>query len=91
MGCKLKSPDLIRLQLYLSIADTLYSGHFAIADKIRRTRQNPYVFLMKKPLYSGHGYSGHLAIADSFYRPGGQFYLSIADTMIFLSNYSPKK
>ena len=48
------------VQLYLSIADTLYSGHLAIADRIFWSRQNPYILLIKKPLYSGQ------AIADTW-------------------------
>ena len=38
---------MIIIQLYLSIADTLYSGHLAIADRIFWSRQNPYILLIK--------------------------------------------
>ena len=68
------------LQSYLSIADILYSGHLAIADRIFWSRQNPYKFLIQKPLYSGHGYSGHLVIADKIIHYFDQLYLFIADT-----------
>ena len=68
------------VQSYLSIADILYSGHLAIADRIFWSRQNPYKFLIKKPLYSGHGYSGHLVIADKIFHHFDQLYLFIADT-----------
>ena len=65
------------IQSYLSIADTLYSGHLPIADRICWTRQNPYILLIKKPLYSGHGYSGHLVIADTFSRQFGQIWSNL--------------
>ena len=64
----------LKLQSYLSIADTLYSGHLVIPDTFFAARQNPYIFHIIIPLYSGHLYSGHLVIADTFF---GVFFLQI--------------
>ena len=57
------------IQQYLSIADTLYSGQLAIADKKLWPRQNSYTLHIINPLHRGHGYSGHLVLANIHFGP----------------------
>ena len=71
------------IQLNLSIADMLYSGHLSMADTIRRNGWNHSHSLIEKPLYRDRN-SGHLSIADTILWNQWHFcieiYLCIADS-----------